>query len=100
MSKLKCSVLHDVNAATKEGTFLYFWFHQLLIEHYSNILHASDTLNAYEHLAQGEQESVAQYISRAKLLLECIHNTSKMCEIPGVSYDKLYLVRGLHSPHA
>ena len=23
-----------------------------------------------------------------------------MCEIPGVGYDKPYLVRGLHSPHA
>ena len=43
---------------------------------------------------------VAQYISRAKVLLERIHNTSKMCKILGVSYDKLYLVRGLHSSHA
>ena len=100
MSKLKGSVLCDVNAASKEGTLSYFQFHQLLIEHYSNIPYASDTLNAYTHLVQGEHESIVQYISRAKILLECVPNTSKMCKIPGVSYDKLYLVRGLHSPHA
>ena len=100
MSKLKGLVLHNINAASKKGTLSYFQFCQLLIDHYSNIPYVSDTLNTYAHLAQGEQESVAQYISRAKVLLECIHNTSKKCEIPGVSYDKLYLFRGLHSPHA
>ena len=58
MSKLKVSVLHDVNAASKEGTLSYFWFCQLLIEHYSNIPYASDTLNAYIHLAQGKHELI------------------------------------------
>ena len=100
MSKLKGSVLHDINAANKEGTLLYFWFCQLLIENNSNILYASDALNAYAHLVQGKHKLVSQYISRVKVLLEHIHNTSKMCEIPSVSYDKLYLVRELHSPHA
>ena len=92
MSKLKGTVLCDINAASKEGTPSYFQFCQLLIEHYSNIPCTLD-------LAQGKHKSVTQYISRAKVLLECIHNNSKMCEIPGVSYDKLYLVR-LNSPHA
>ena len=45
MRKLKGVVLHDVNAASKEGTLLYFWFCHLLIEHYSNIPYASDTLD-------------------------------------------------------
>ena len=49
---------------------------------------------------QGENESTAQYLTRAKVLLEHIHHNSKMCDIPGISYDKLYFVRGLHSPHA
>ena len=100
MSKLKGLVLHNVNAASKEGTLLYSWFCQLLIEHYSNILYVSDALNTYAHLAQVEYESVVQNISRPKVLLECIHNTTKMFEIPGVGYEKLYLVRGLCSPHA
>ena len=100
ISKLKGTVLHNVNADSKEGTLSYFQFHQLLIEHYSNIPNTSDTLNAYVHLAQGEHESITHYISRVKVLLEHIHNNSKMCEILGVGYDKLYLVGGLHSPHA
>ena len=100
MSKLKDLVLHNINAAIKEGTLSYLQFCQLLIEHYSNILYVSDALNAYAHLVQGKQKSISQYISRAKVLVECIHNTSKMCKIPGVGYDKLYLVRGLCSPHA
>ena len=100
MSKLKGVVLNDINGASKEGTLSYFWFCQLLIEHYSNIPYVSDALNAYTHLAQGEHKSVTQYLSRAKVLLEHIHNISKMCKIRGVSYDRLNLVRGPHSPHA
>ena len=52
MSKLKGMVLHDVNAARKEGTLSYFWFQQLFIEHSLNIPYVSDALNAYPHLAQ------------------------------------------------
>ena len=37
MSELKGTALLDINAASKEGTLSYFWFHQLLIEHYLNI---------------------------------------------------------------
>ena len=92
MSKLKGTALHDVNSHSKEGTLSYFWFCQLLIEHSSNILYMSDTLNAYAHIMQGENESITQYMTRAKVLLECIHHTSKMCDIPGIGYDKLYLV--------
>ena len=40
-----------------------------------------------------------QYLVRTKVLLECIHHNPKMCDIPGISYGKLCLVRGLHSPH-
>ena len=99
MSKLKGTAVHDVNAANMEGTLLYFWFHQLLIEHYSNIPYVSDTLNTYAHLMQGENELITQYLTRAKVLLEHIHHNSKMCNIPGISCDKFYLVQGLCSPH-
>ena len=34
-----------------------------------------------------------------KLLLEHIHHTSRLCDIPGSGYDNLYLVWGLHLPH-
>ena len=99
MSKLKGTTLWDVNAISKEGNLSYFQFHQLLIEHYSNIPYASDTLNAYAHLTQGENKMVMQYLARAKVLLEYIHQTSKLCDIPGSGYDNLYLGQGLHSPH-
>ena len=92
--------LHDVKTASKEGTLSYFWFHQLLIEHYLNIPHISDALNTYAHLMQGENELIAQYLTGAKVLLESIHHNSKMCDIPGIGHDKLYLVRCLCSPHA
>ena len=92
--------LHDINAASKEGTLSYFQFCQLLLEHYSNILYASDALNTYAHLAQGEHESILQYLTRAKVLLVHIHHNSKMCDILGIGYDKLHLFRGLCSPHA
>ena len=99
MSKLKGMALCDVNAIGNEGNLSYFQFHQLLIEHYSNIPYASDALNAYAHLIQGENKTVKQYLTRTKVLLECIHHTSKFCNIPGGSYDNLCLVLGLCSPH-
>ena len=58
MNKLKGTALCNVNAASKEGTVSYFQFCQLLIEHYSNLLYASDTLNAYAYLMQGETNSL------------------------------------------
>ena len=58
MSKLKGTVLCNVNTISKEGNLLWFQFHQLLIEHYSNIPYTSDALNAYAHLMQGENKMV------------------------------------------
>ena len=69
MNKLIGMALHDVDAASKNGTLLYFQFCQLLIEHYSNIPYTSDTLNAYAHLVQGEHD-----LTRARVLLKCIHH--------------------------
>ena len=100
MSKLKGKALHDVNTASKEATLLYSQFCQLLIEHYFNIPYVLDTLNAYAHLVQGEHKLIAEYLTRAKVLLEHSHHNSKMCDIPSICYDKFYLVRGLHSPQA
>ena len=89
MSKLKGTTLCTVS---KEGSLLWFQFCQLLIEHYLNIPYALDTFSAYAHLTQGENEMVMQYLARVKVLLECIHHTSKLCDIPGSSWDNLYLV--------
>ena len=105
MSKLKGSVLHDINAATREGTLSYSQFFQLLIEHYLNIPYASDALNAYVHLMQGKHESIMQYISRAKVLLECIHILQKCVKFQVLAMTNLTLLedytpqmptRGLH----
>ena len=99
MSKLKGTTLGNVNTVSKDGNLSWFQFHQLLIEHYSHIPNALDTLNAYAHLAQGESELVTQYLTWTKVLLEHIHHTSKMCNIVGSSYNNLYLVSGLQSLH-
>ena len=53
MSKLKGTAPFGVNAISKEGNLLYFWFCQLLTEHHSNIPYMSDVLNAYANLMQG-----------------------------------------------
>ena len=60
MNKLKGMALHNINAASKEDTLSYFQFHQLLIEHYSDVLYTSDALHTYAHLAQGENKSITQ----------------------------------------
>ena len=100
MCKLKGTTLCDVNAISKEGNLSRFWFHQLLIEYYLNIPHVSDGLNAYAHLMQGTDEMVTQYLARAKVLLEHIHHTFKLCIIPGSGWENIHLLRGQHSPHS
>ena len=73
MSKLEGITLCNVNVVSIDGNLSWFRFHQLLIEHYSNVLYVSDTLNASAHILQGESESVTQYLVQVKVLLECIH---------------------------
>ena len=99
MSKLKGTGLGDVNTVSQDGNLLWFQLHQLLKEHYLNVSYALDMFNTYAHLAKGESESITQYLSWAKVLLECIHHISKMCDIAGSSYNNLYLVQGFLSPH-
>ena len=91
MSKLKGTAHHDVNTPSKEGTLLYFWFCQLLIEHFSNITYALDALKAYTHLTQGENKLITQYLTRAKVLLKHIHHNSKMCNIQVLAMTNLTL---------
>ena len=87
MSKLKGTVLGNGNTGSKDGNLSCFWFCQLLIEHYSNIPYAFDVLNAHAYLVKGESKMVTQYLAQAKVHLECIHHTSKMCDIPGSGYN-------------
>ena len=54
---------------------------------------------AYFHLSQGDDELTTQYLVRAKVLLECIHQTLKLSDITGSSWDNLYLIHGLKAPH-
>ena len=59
---------------SKDGNLLWFQFHQLLIEHYSNIPYASDALNAYgTHMVQGEH---MRWLHSAWLGPKCFWNVS------------------------
>ena len=87
-----------VNLIGKEGNLLYFQTFQLLIEHYSNVPYMSDALNVYAHLMQGKNKTVTQYLARAKVRLEHIHHTSKLCGIPGRAITNFTLSKNC-SPH-
>ena len=67
-------------------------FRQHLIEQYSNILYASDAMFAYSQITQQDGEPTAQYLIRAKVLLEHIHPTSKHSDISGSGLDNLSLI--------
>ena len=77
---------------------MWYSFRQRLIKHYSNVPYAQDAMFAYTHLLQGDEKPTTLYLARAKVLLECIHHTTKLLRIPGVGWDNLYLVRGLKAP--
>ena len=97
--KFKGLALGSITDICKESNLKWYSFRQWLIEHYSNVPYASDPMYTYSHLLQGIEEPTTQYLSRAKVLLEHIHHTTKLSSITGVGWENLYLVRGLKAPH-
>ena len=84
INKLKGLALGDINAICKEGNLTWYSFRQRLIEHFSNVPYESNAMFAYSHLLRGDEEPTAEYLVRAKVLLECIHHTTKLSSFPGV----------------
>ena len=99
ISKLKGLALGDINAFHKEDHLTLYSFRQRLIQHYLNVPYVSNDMFTYSHLLQGSEEPTTHYLSGAKVLLECIHHTTKLSSIPGVGWNNLYLVRGLKALH-
>ena len=91
--------MDDVNAMHKGGNLTYYKVRQRLIEYCLNIPYVSDVTYAYSHLSQDDDETITQYLVMAKVLLECIHHTTKLADIACRSWDNLYLMHGLKSPH-
>ena len=70
IKKLNGLALGNINAICKEGNLTWYSFRQRLIELYSNVSYESNAMFVYSHLSQGDKEPTAQYLARAKALLE------------------------------
>ena len=90
--KLKGLALGDINTIHMEGGLSWHNFRQHLIEQYSNVPYAPGTMFAYLKISQQDNESTAQYLVRARVLLEYIHCMSKLADISGFGMDNLSLV--------
>ena len=87
ISKLKGLALGNITTICKEGHLMWYSFRQL-IEYYSNVPYLSGAMYVFSHLLQGDEEQTTWYLSRAKVLLECIHHTTKVSSIPGVGFGQ------------
>ena len=58
-----------------------------------------DTMFAYSKISQQDSESTAQYLVRAKVLLEYIYHMSKLSDISGFVMDNVSLICGLREAH-
>ena len=56
-------------------------------------------MHAYSKIPQHDNESTAQYLVRARVLLEHIHCMPKLADILGFGKDNLSLVQGLREAH-
>ena len=92
INKLKGLTLGNINTICKEEGLSYHKFRQCLFEQHSNIPYASDAMFAYSQKEHQDDEPTAQYLIRAKVLLEHIHHTSKLSDISGAEQDNLSLV--------
>ena len=90
ISKLKGLAIGDTSTICKEEGLSWHKIRQHLIEQYSNVPYTSHVclLKTFKQ----DDESTAQYLVRAKVLLECIHCTSKLSDISGFGLDNLSLV--------
>ena len=66
-----------------------------LTTNYSEIPYDTHTINAYDNLHQGSDESTSAYLHRAHDILECIHNTSNMTSIPAINTNHAKILTGL-----
>ena len=55
-----------------------------LTNNYSEIPYDTHTINAYDNLHQGSDESTSAYLHRAQDILECIHHTTDMETISAI----------------
>ena len=53
----------------------------------------------YLKLSQQDNGSIAQYLVKARVLLECIHCMSKLADILGFGLDNVSLFQGLREAH-
>ena len=65
-----------------------------LTTNYSEILHETHTINAYDNLHQGSNESTSAYLHRVQDILECIHHTSDMTSIPTICTNHTKILTG------
>ena len=55
-----------------------------LTSNYSEIPYDTHSINAYDGLQQGNDESTEAYLHRAQDILECIHHTNDMSSITAI----------------
>ena len=68
---------------------------QVLTENYSDIPYIPYAMSSYMKITQGEEESAAQSLVRAKTYLERINHTSKLSYMKGGALNHLPLVQGI-----
>ena len=66
-----------------------------LTTNYLEILYDTHTINAYDNLHQGSDESTSAYLHRAQDILECIHHRSNMTSISTISTNHVKILTGL-----
>ena len=66
-----------------------------LTTNYSDIPYDTHTINAYDNLHQGSNESTSGFLHKAQDILECIHNTSDMTSIPAIGTNHAKILTGL-----
>ena len=79
----------------KEGNLMWHKFHQVSAENYSKYPYISDIMTCYLKIIQGKEESIAQYLVRAKTYFERINHTSKLSKKNGGGLNHLPLVWGI-----
>ena len=66
-----------------------------LTTNYSEIPYDTYTINAYDNLHQGSNESTSAYLHKVQDIFECIHHTSDITSIPTIGTSHTKILTGL-----
>ena len=94
-SPLNSAIYLEGKETSSGKKFSWTTLKQHLTTNYSKIPYDTHTINAYDTLQQGADESTDAYLHRVQDILKCIYHTNNMSSITAIGTNHAKILTGL-----